>query len=432
MWINQQVGFVGTAAILVLLVACANDEAAAPRVLAEVQVSDSAGVRLVGTPVEQATRRLSWTVDPEPAVRLGEASDGPPELLFNSVSSAAVVDGVIGVADQQELRFFTSDGELIATARRVSASGPEGMSAPSIFQDPERDGFVALDGLVPHAGFFGTDGEVTDEFRWEAESELGVARGPRVWSGRSLVLFEYTWPLPGDTEPYIKVRWGHVTPGDPQPVTWWDEDFRATQHVPPSSLRDLPGLLGTVPTAEPLTWPPTLTAREGAVFLVTRNATEVVRLDAEGLRQAVYRILGGDRPVRDADVEAEVRGRLDRVGVSGSDARAYERWVLGLPRPEVRNRWVDGVAGPNGEFWARVDHGEEDAPPAGRCLMPRAWRSARWRRRPVSQFCRWRRTGSSGGRRMSWAWSGLSSTPSGGTPPPDPDLTGTAACGRLP
>lgn len=29
----------------------------------------------------------------------------------------------------------------------------------------------------------------------------------------------------------------------------------------------------------------------------------------------------------------------------------------------MRNRWLDGVAGPDGEFWARLDCGEEGAPP---------------------------------------------------------------------
>lgn len=81
------------------------------------EVHDSVGVRIVESHGPVLGDPLPWTVEPEPALSLGEL-DGPAALTFQRIGSAFVLpDGRLVVVDTgaRELRLFDLDGTHLAT-----------------------------------------------------------------------------------------------------------------------------------------------------------------------------------------------------------------------------------------------------------------------------------------------------------------------------
>lgn len=102
------------AALLCALVAgCASEDRAANGLIRR----DSAGVEIVeqSAPLRDS---LGWTVDPEPAVRIGARLRGPDDILFRVGGAARLSDGRIVVANggTQEIRFYAADGRLERSA----------------------------------------------------------------------------------------------------------------------------------------------------------------------------------------------------------------------------------------------------------------------------------------------------------------------------
>lgn len=110
----RMVGAVAVGVLLCALVAgCASEESSGDGLIRR----DSAGVEIVeqSAPLRDS---LGWTVDPEPAVRIGARLRGADDMLFRVRGAARLSDRRIVVANggTQEIRFYAADGRLERSA----------------------------------------------------------------------------------------------------------------------------------------------------------------------------------------------------------------------------------------------------------------------------------------------------------------------------
>lgn len=83
----------------------------------QVEVRDSAGIRIVENPRPPEGSRLDWRIGPEPTLSIGEREGEEPHLFHLITGVARLADGRIVVANRgsSELRMFDARGEHLAT-----------------------------------------------------------------------------------------------------------------------------------------------------------------------------------------------------------------------------------------------------------------------------------------------------------------------------
>lgn len=84
---------------------------------ADIEVRDSAGIRIVENPRPAEDSRLDWRIGPEPTVSIGEADGEEPYVLYFVRDAMLLHDGRIVVANggSEELRFYDALGNHLAT-----------------------------------------------------------------------------------------------------------------------------------------------------------------------------------------------------------------------------------------------------------------------------------------------------------------------------
>jgi len=145
--------FVPFLAACVVAVGCGDGSAPAP----EATVRDSAGVRLVQHADLFDSDVESWTVAPEPLLRIG---DGDGHDLYR-VSGALLSDGELTIADggSRELRVFDAEGRQLRTMGG-EGEGPGEFSSIGSIHRIRGDTLVAYDGPNQRLTTFGPEGEL--------------------------------------------------------------------------------------------------------------------------------------------------------------------------------------------------------------------------------------------------------------------------------
>ncbi len=129
---------------LCFLIACSDQPSVLPPLArGQVQVSDSAGIRVASNVGGTWTQSDAWRIRSRPMIRLGE-STGDDEFTFYGIGDATRgSDGRIALVNRgtQEVRIYSPRG------RHLRSFGGEG-NGPSDFQDPVRLEWVAGDSLL--------------------------------------------------------------------------------------------------------------------------------------------------------------------------------------------------------------------------------------------------------------------------------------------
>ena len=83
----------------------------------QIEIRDSAGIRIIENPRPPEGSRLPWRIGPEPTVSIGERAGEEPYMLYFPTSFFKFPDGRIVVANRgtEEVRVFDSLGTHLAT-----------------------------------------------------------------------------------------------------------------------------------------------------------------------------------------------------------------------------------------------------------------------------------------------------------------------------
>jgi hypothetical protein len=350
---NRRVSFAGLvlATLTAAGAACGPERPPGSAVL----VRDSAGIRVVESSAAAWAAGQEWSVETEPALRLGIV-DGDPAFQFYRLRAVDLLaDGGLVVLDgsSMELRRYGSSGH-----HDWSAGGPG--SGPGQFQQPSYIGrrvdgtFLIWDRAFARLTGIGPDGAVLG-------SEMHVpASGnpPNVYDvfsdGTLLATFPHSITPPGA---------GAVLTDT---IDLWRYDPVTERR---SVLTRLPGptwiWTGRYQLPVPFTANP-LRALDGARLVTASGAApEVLVHDSSGTALARYVLPPGTLAVSDADVRTMIE-YWTRHGFYGAPPAAWEEWIDRMPVPEHRPAFDRLLIGANGDIWLRrfVIDADADSTPA--------------------------------------------------------------------
>ncbi|MDE2652179.1 MAG: hypothetical protein OXI71_00030 [Gemmatimonadota bacterium] len=105
----------GATVLVLCAFACQPDEQDA--LTPQIEIRDSAGIRIIENPRPPEGSRLPWRIGPEPSLSIGERTGDEPYMLYLPSSSFRFPDGRIVVANRgtEEVRVFDSRGTHLAT-----------------------------------------------------------------------------------------------------------------------------------------------------------------------------------------------------------------------------------------------------------------------------------------------------------------------------
>lgn len=139
--------------VLLLLIGCS-----APSGTSSYMVSDSAGVQVVANAAPAWGTGSGWTVDPVPAVSIGQL-DGDPAYQLGQLLTAAWLSGgriAVGEESGQRIRVYGPDGRHLGDVGRVG-DGPGEFRGLWAFGAYRGDSLYAYDHQTRRVGIWGPD-----------------------------------------------------------------------------------------------------------------------------------------------------------------------------------------------------------------------------------------------------------------------------------
>lgn len=328
------------------------------------QFTDSAGVTVVTNPPSDAAYA---TLSPEPVLSIG-AIDGPDEVLFGRIASAAV-DGTGNfiIADGQigEIRIFDASGVHLQTYGREGEGPGEFRRLAGAW--PTAEGVVvAVDTRLDRITRFGPDGELLATATLKGTAQAPTIR-PIGMAGSSAILsrMQSLDPLsPQDNTGLRDIIESLSDPLGSRAEHLVRHDLAGnlidtvTQVPGQATVTSLQGA-GTNMSIQirqvPFSPEPTATASpEGWVAVAAGRSYEFSLYGPAGDLERVVR-LAEEPPVRTiAHLEAWVRGSAGgRESPDDAEVEAAMRGYEEMPMPERLPAWNTLLIADSGETWAR-------------------------------------------------------------------------------
>lgn len=323
-------------------------------------VRDSAGIRIIENAEPSVGDPGRWaSVDPEPAVRIGEMDGAEPYLFTWVIQAFEAADGSIVVADldTRQLRVFDRAGSHVRTFGR-SGDGPGEFRAQPRIRLIAPDTVVAWDAGARRLTWFTLDGTITRE-ESIVELPLPLTLSPPPWivlgDGSLLHMDPVPFVPPEDRRGMVeRHRNLLVRPGGSSELT---------------TIRDLPGGTALYGASGASFGNPDIAADAGGSWAVRTDPLSVVIADDpmgrwalsvydfSGTRTESIRI-GLPRAAFTADLADRERSRLlERLerepALSPREAADLRSAVRGLSFPDSA-RAIEGViADSSDQLWVR-------------------------------------------------------------------------------
>ena len=351
-WIGRRTAL---SAALVAIVGCG--EADAPSA-AELQVRDSADIRIVTSPPSDAVyARLA----DEPALSVGEL-DGAEEYLFGWIASVArdgegnlvVADGGVG-----EIRVFDGGGRHLRTFGG-KGEGPGEFDVLNGAWPVPGGGVLAVDRRLRRVTRFDAEGSLLGVAELAGTGEMGMF-APRGLAGAETLLSQVTvLGMPSTVE--SSMRELEETLADEGAVVLF------LRHRVDGALVDTlarrPGERMSMSTTGsgdrvavqlmtvPFSLQPAGTGSPQVVAVTGSGQYDIALFDADGVPRTIVRLDEAPVPRTEAHLEAFVRHSGRRVPDEES-IRAMMETYRDMPMPERLPAYTDLLFADTGELWAR-------------------------------------------------------------------------------
>ncbi|MDE2678688.1 MAG: hypothetical protein OXI76_12380 [Gemmatimonadota bacterium] len=173
----------GATVLVLCAFACQPDEQDA--LTPQIEIRDSAGIRIIENPRPLEGLRLPWRIGPEPTVSIGERTGEEPYMLYLPSSFFRFPDGRIVVANRgtEEVRVFDSRGTHLATWGG-EGDGPAEFGALADVAPWPGDSVMAWDFGDYGVSIFAADGNYARSFFLQSGTDP-PRRGPRPVAARA-------------------------------------------------------------------------------------------------------------------------------------------------------------------------------------------------------------------------------------------------------
>lgn len=339
-------GPAGLVGMVFLMTACSGD-AADERTAAVVR--DSAGVQIVenaaGAWSDAETPRLAG----EPALVIGDASDGGAEQLYQVQAVHTLSDGRLAVANggSAELRVYGADGALLHAAGG-EGGGPGEFGRLAWLDVGAGDSLVAYDAGQRRFAVYDDTGAFVRVFAPAAAGDRPLIPRPVALVGGGVVLATHSARLasaPPTTTSMLRDTVAFVLVGR-------DGAVHALPAQVPGDERMIRIGDGVIEVLTPPFAPRLVTAARGDRLYAARGGGyELAQYDTTGRLLRLVRLAVPQRPVTAEDVEA----RIEQTTSTIADAGARQRVAAGLrelPTPEHMPTIARLVVDDEGRLWA--------------------------------------------------------------------------------
>ena len=341
----------------------------------QVQVRDSAGIRIIENPRPPEGSRLPWRIGPEPTVSIGERAGEEPYMLYFPTSFFRFPDGRIVVANRgtEEVRVFDSLGTHVATWGG-EGDGPAEFETLGDVAPWVGDSILAWDFGDYGISIFDSDGNYVRSFFLQSGTDP-PRRGPRPVAARADGTILSIDRVLGDSA-LVQV-WDAEGGVLPSPGVLPNEEVRAVR-VPGGSTEQV-----VVAYTRQL-----LTAVWGDLVVATLNRPYEIRaFRADGALARIVRLAHEPRVPTETDRQTYVEGRMAerRGGVDAATGEPIPDALLAMmrqvfeaiPVAEHFPAFAAILADDTGHLWVReYDYPQEERPaplwtvfdPAGQVL----------------------------------------------------------------
>lgn len=321
--------------------------------VAEVTVTDSAGIRIVDAPREVVDRLEVWRAEEEPRVVVG-AADRQGEDLHLVTGALRLDDGRLAVANggSDEIRFFDAAGRYLGTVGRTG-EGPGEFQLPAGLHRGRGDSLVVWDQRLLRLSWLAVDGSGSAGPARVARVEtLGPALPPNatvIDLDGGVVLVEAARFVPeGDLRRHFWTLWTY------EPGSGALDSLLAVELEPHRNVG-----LWTGPLLAPR--PVALFDGRGRIYFGSARRPEIGLFSKEGRYLETIRWTW-DRPI---DVEAEREALLSRVVEPLPETeRSRMRWRLEeLPAVDAPPAYRHALRDRAGNLWLATwtPHGDPEA-----------------------------------------------------------------------
>lgn len=308
-------------------------------------VRDSAGVTIVENPIGMAVE--TWTLSAEPLLDIGGDLGDPDQELYQVRGALRLDDGRIVVANAgtHELRFYSSEGELLS-AVGGEGEGPGEFGGLMALMPLGPDSLLAYDWRNRRSSVFDQEGVFARTVRFEVGEErrfpspvatMGPDRRTALVSAGA-VFFS-----------------GEVTTGlERRPTVYWR---MAADGTGADSVITLPGWESWVESGEGFVSVRTRPFGKGSyvapaasgLYAAATERFDVAFHSLDGTLERRIRLAAEPRAVTDADIEAFRRLTLEET----SEGRRpdVERTLRNVPYPDVMPAIGDLIVDESGRLW---------------------------------------------------------------------------------
>lgn len=346
---------------LVSLTACGDNVEPAPT---SAHFTDSAGVAIVTNP---PSGDIHATLAPEPILTIG-AIDGPDEVLFGRIASAAV-DGTgrLIVADGQsgEIRIFDAAGAHIRTIGGWGEGPGEFRSLGGAWPTAE-GAIVAVDTRLERITRYDPGGELVATSTFKGPSDLPMIRPIRLAGPDTFLSRVQSLNLPS-AEDAVSLDDALESLADPQGSRFEYLILYDLTGAVVDTVATIPGEATSISSRSsgtnvsiqlmrvPFSAVPVATASpDGRVAVTEGRSYEFSLYDTVGALERIVR-LADEPPIRtDAHLEAWVRTSTGgREPMDDADVEAALRRYETVPVPDRHPAWNSLHITDRGEIWAR-------------------------------------------------------------------------------
>lgn len=267
-------------------------------------VRDSAGVTIVENHAPAWGPGEGWRLGPEPELTIGML-DGPPAYTFSAPRPYILSDGRILVTDlaQNELRYFSADGEHLRTAGGAG-DGPGEFARLSQVAVLDGDTVMAFDGGHLRFTSFDGAGDLLGVENVELSADTRTARFFGVADTFRVLGRDFTSEDPSGL-PRDRLEVLLLDPAG-EPTTVLD-----TLHGRRVVQREAPGGT-TLMTRLPFEASPAVSAGNGRVYSSPADRFEVRVHTPDGALERIVRLDRSARPVTDETIERYMAGLEDQ------------------------------------------------------------------------------------------------------------------------